>query len=178
MQAVKGALPFMFKKYIKDNFGNDYYKEILESLSADSQNVINGILVSHKMYPIDAYNEFLDAFMKKAGKDELMKFGRSKAEYQLRGLYGFITRLLSLEIIAARATKSFSNTYKYGSMVVEQNTPERIILKVEDFEYTEALAVVTLALVERIIEISSGKLFHSLYKNLDDKTTLFIFNVV
>jgi hypothetical protein len=178
MKGVRGALPFILKKYIKDNFGNDFYNEILDSLSIDGRNIIDGVLASSKMYSLTAYTEFLDAFANKAGKEELMKFGRSKAEHQLRGLYGFITKLMSRDMMAKRVSKIFTNTYNHGRMLLAENTPKRITLKVDDFEYTESLAWVSLAIIERVIEISTGKTYHSLFKHVDEKTTLFIFNVV
>jgi hypothetical protein len=132
---VKGTAVIPMREYVKKTYGSRY-QEWINSLSRDSQNILNAPL-SSCWYPIkpgilEPTQKICDLFH--GGKDDgALQVGRFSADEGLKGLYAVFLKVGSPGFIVSRGSRVITQYYKPCELKVVESCSDHATVQIVEF---------------------------------------------
>lgn len=115
---------------VRDLFGSDIERRLSQGLSEPFQTtLLSGSLVESGWYPASWYQQYYDGLSRLLPHEQEVarKIGRATTERDLDGIYQFILRLSSPELLARHFNKILRSYFRGGEVKVEVS-PGRFVL--------------------------------------------------
>lgn len=173
MAKVIGYLILQLKRYITENHGKEALDKILEECRPDTSEVISGVVFASQMYDLSIFQDFLDSFAEQTSKASVQDFAESIVKDQLKGLYGIVTKFLTVEKLMSRAQSMWEKQYDQGKLEVtaEDNA---FVISISDFPWNENYRILLMYYFRELVEIVTGKSkVTRSYKEIAPQTTEF-----
>lgn len=161
MSNYRGIAFLAAMKYIKQNYGEEGFAKVLESLPPEDRDVITGKLNPVTLYPMKAYISLLSATDKIFGKGDYAlcsDIGRFEANETFSGLYKVFLEVGNPQAVIGKASLAWRTLHDAGSLEVERTSDKYVKGKVIDFpDSHKAFCNVLLGYFAKVIEMSGAK---------------------
>jgi uncharacterized protein (TIGR02265 family) len=161
MSNYRGIAFLAAMKYIKQNYGEEGFARVLESLSPEDRDVITGKLNPVTLYPMKAYISLLAAADKVFGKGDYAlcsDIGRFEADETFSGLYKVFLEVGNPHAVIKKASLAWRTLHDAGDLEVEQTSDNYVKGKVTNFpDSHKAFCKVMLGYFGKVIEMSGAK---------------------
>ncbi len=159
---VKGTALVFLPTFIKEKFGEDQFKEWLESLPSESKKIYGKQILASQWYSLDdAFTVPLKSICERFYNGDpkaSWELGRYSADYGLKGVYKLLVRLGSPEALAKRAGSVIEKYYNPSKIDCVEAVKHHSILRVTKFpDWNRHIEYRIGGYMERGIEISGGK---------------------
>jgi hypothetical protein len=158
---VKGTAVESITKFVKANFG-DKYDNWVNSLSADSQQIIKETILPNGWYPIDlAMVEPTQKLCEMFYSNDLKgawESGRYAADIALKGAYKLFVRVGNPKFIITRAGGIISSFYRPGDVKIIELKQNAVAIYLSNFSEIHKVVENRIAgWIERALEINGCK---------------------
>ena len=177
MIQVRGDLIELARRYAIERFPPDVFAQILERISDPHRKVLSVPLDPDRMYPLELYQELLEAFQRIAGPDALAQCGIHQAEKQLSGLFGLVARMSTRSMLINGMNRMWRSVFDRGELELVANEPEHVVLRVHDFQFAEAHLRISEPYLARLVELAEKRLVRCKARRLGPGETDFDFDL-
>ena len=177
MGQVRGSFIYNLRKYIMKNFPREFYQDFLSRLDQEARKILEGMIISSRMYSLDVYHQTQDLFHKMAGEEHLVYYSRAQAESNLKGVFGLIARLISIETLINRMNKMWKTAFNQGRASLVDREGDNGTLRISEFRFTDSHRIATGAYLSRIIELADKCKVSYECKIIDPQTTDYVFTM-
>lgn len=167
---VLGNTLHQLKKYIIENYGQQYFDNLIKDFDPELKDILKNIISSGKFYDVRAKVELVTAFRNDKPEEEATKMTIVECDSQINWLYGLILRAISLKQAASLSgplwKKSF-NTGEQKSELSEDGKKIHVIIKT-GHKITPAYVKHIETYEKRFLEIVGKCQFKSSSKMIND----------
>jgi len=155
---VKGTGIIVLPGFIKQQFGEQGYRQWLEALTPQARQVYEGIIGINDWYPIRAtYLEPTEVLCRLFYRDDhkgAWELGRYSAEYALKGVYRAFVKLTSVQFFIRRAGVVLPTYYRPSAIEIAFQGERKTVLRIVQFpEYSPLIEQRIGGWIERSFEI-------------------------
>ena len=168
MIQINGNMLFRMKNFVIKSYGKEEFDKMLKDMPEDSRKVLSGIIISGKWYDMKIYEDLLQAVADVKGKEELFRLTVDLGKQQLRGLFGFISKLVSPQTVVNKAEGMWKTLHSQGRIEVADFTDDRILIKVHDFKFSDIHMLGATGYFKGLIEAVCQKEFNYTYRNTSE----------
>ena len=166
MITTNGSNIYMHVKYIKENMGKEVLDDILNDMKPEYAIVLKRPILSAESYDILILQDFLAVIEKKFGRNTLRDLGHHAVSIQLKGVFGFLMKFISIEKIAQKAPDMWNKMYSEGRIEVKREGDNIIKVIIDDFKVNDALMLGILYWMEGLVSMVMNKKTFSKAKRL------------
>lgn len=177
MTQVRGDLIELARKYVVERYPPDVFAQVLDCIAAPNREMLLVPLDPDRMYGLELYHEFLLAFQRVAGPDALAQCGIHQAEKQLSGLFGLVARMATRTMLINGMNRMWRAVFDDGGLELISNEPQRVVLRVHDFEFAEIHLRISESYMARLVELAEKRLVRCRARRLGPRETDFTFEV-
>jgi len=158
MIEVKGAGITYLPKLVKQKFGEEAYREWLDSLPEESKKIFNGQILASLWYPLEfggtiPEKKVLELFYHN-DVTKAREIGQFAADDNLKGIYRAFVKLGNPSYIISKAGSIMATFFKPARLEVTEKSKKRVIIRIVEFsEMTEMLEIHIAGWMERALEI-------------------------
>jgi hypothetical protein len=131
LASAKGTLLKHLEEFIVERHGQERWRMVLETLSADDRAAFEGLLLAGNWYPVGVWNRALKAYMSHHLTDtaaEMTAIARFVADRDLNTLFKVILRMRSAEFVLSRTDSLWSRYFDVGEFQQQQTEKRRFAL--------------------------------------------------
>lgn len=124
-------------EFVRENYGEEGFKRVLDALSDGDRMVLSEKILHVSWRPTKTFSNFLSAIDKVLGKgkrDLSREAGRFVAEHSLSKFYKVIIRLASPMKVLDRASELWKDFDDTGELQIEKTGPNSAIARVIDHQ--------------------------------------------
>jgi eukaryotic-like serine/threonine-protein kinase len=148
-------------KYIKQNYKEEGFTKVIESLSPEDKDVVMGKLNPVTLYPMKAYINLLSAADKIFGQGDYAlcsDIGRFEADETFSGLYKVFLEVGNPNAVIRKASLAWRTLHDAGDLEIEQTSDKFVRGKVTNFpDYHKAFCNVMFGYFAKVLEMSGAK---------------------
>jgi hypothetical protein len=171
MGLMRGSYFYSLRKYLAIHDNPELYESVLEKLDDESKELMEGMVISTRMYSLEIYQRILDKFYETVGEEEFLAYNRKSAEGTLQGIFGLVARLISVDTLVNRMKKMWKTAFDHGTPSLKKREGNKISMLVKDFTFSFTHALGTTQYIARIIEIAEKCDVDFDFNMLDETTT-------
>lgn len=161
MSNVRGLSANLAVKYIKQNFGEEGFAKVLESLDQQERDMFKGMMNPMGLYSAKAFINMINSADKLCGKgdyDICRQIGRFEAQEAFGGLYKVFLELGNPHFVIRRAPLAWRTLNDAGDLEVEQTGDKYVRGKVSNFpDPHKAFCWDLVGYFEKVLEMSGAK---------------------
>jgi hypothetical protein len=162
MIKIKGTALIDTIKGIKDRYGDQTYKNIVDQLKGETRALFErSLILPSSWYSLDAFAQFLEMYLKVAvqgNEQELIKRSEVLIERQLSGIYKWFVKLGSPEFVLNRISAVHRTYFQGVGIEVNLPSPGKAILKYTGFAKQHRLiGLIIIGFYRKALEISGAK---------------------
>ncbi|NWF91404.1 MAG: hypothetical protein HXY46_00675 [Syntrophaceae bacterium] len=162
MAEIKGTALIDTIKGIKDRYGDQIYKSIVDQLKGEARGLFErSLILPSGWYSLDAFAQFLETYLKVAvqgNEQELIKRSEVLIERQLSGIYKWFVKLGSPEFVLNRISAVHRTYFQGVGVEVNLPSPGKAILKYTGFAKQHRLiGLIIIGFYRKALEISGAK---------------------
>ena len=164
MVEVKGSAVTARVRFVRDRYGEQGYRKLKDSLSAESRRALDARVLPHAWAPFDLFIELNVRADELFGRGDLAlcrEMGRYSAEVNLPTLYRIFYKLGTPSFILRKAARLWDVHYSSGRLTVV-GLEDGARLRIEDFaEPHRAHCSSVVGWAERSVELSGGTITYA-----------------
>jgi len=161
MSNIRGMALAAAVKYIKQTYGEEGFKKVVEAMEAGDREVMAGSLNPVNLYSMKAYNSFLDKADKLLGKGDYelcRQVGIFEARETFTGLYKVFLEVGNPHFVIKKAGLAWRTLHDAGDLEVEQTGDKYVRGKVSNFpDPHKAFCWDLVGYFEKVLEMSGAK---------------------
>jgi predicted hydrocarbon binding protein len=161
MGNLKGQMVISTIKFLKTQFGEEKYKEVLARMSAVSRKVIEANIMYGQMVPIKPYIDLITVADQHLGKGNYAlcrRIGNVVAEEGIPKLYKVFVTNADPMFAINRLPNFWSHMYDSGKLTTQMETKNIVSVHIEGFvDAHKAYCWKVLGYFEKMLELAGGK---------------------
>jgi len=161
MSNMRGMALGAAVKYIKQTYGEEGFKKVVEAMEAGDREVMAGNLNPVNLYPIKAYTSFLDTADKLLGKGDYelcRQVGIFEAGETFSGLYKVFLEIGNPHFVIKKAGLAWRTLHDAGDLEIEQTGDKFVRGKITNFpDAHKAFCADLLGYFAKVLEMSGAK---------------------
>ncbi len=160
-QGLTGTGFIYRRNFVKENYGDKEWQQILNALSPDTRKLISGTILPAALYPQDAYAEFISTLKKVLGGDDPNKFARRVAKYvageEARGAYRSALTAANTDELIRKFPMIYKLQFSHGELKSTQKGPHHFIFEMTDPVEAELCQNSWTGFMQGLIELQGEK---------------------
>ena len=162
MAEIKGTALNDTIKGIKERYGDETYKNIVDQLEGETRTLFErSHILPSSWYSLDAFVEFLEMYLKVAvqgNEQELIKRSEVLIKRQLSGIYKWFVKLGSPEFLLNRISAVHRAYFQGVGVEVNLPSPGKAVVKYTGFAKQHRLiGLIIIGFYRKALEISGAK---------------------
>lgn len=159
---VKGTAVKSIRDYVENKY-KTRYREWLQVLPKESQEIINTNIYANNWYPIkdgaiEPTKAIAKLFFNNDTKEAAFQSGRYSAEVGLKGVYKIFIIIAKPSYIMQRASRVFQSYYNPSDMSVTNSTDKSMVLNITKFPEPNSIVEYRIAgWIQRALELTNCK---------------------
>ena len=132
-QGLTGTGFIYRRNFVKENYGDEEWRKILDALTPDTRALISGTILPASLYPQKAYAEFISTLKKVLGGSDPNKFARRVARYvageEAKGAYRSALTAANTDELIHKFPMIFKLQFSHGELKSTQKGPRHFIFE-------------------------------------------------
>ena len=132
-QGLTGTGFIYRRNFVKENYGDEEWRQILDALTPDTRALLNGTILPASLYPQKSYAEFISTLKKVLGGSDPNKFARKVARYvageEAKGAYRSALTAASADELVHKFPMIFKLQFSHGELKSTQKGPRHFIFE-------------------------------------------------
>ena len=162
MVEIKGSVVGDAMKIIKTNYGEDVYGRVLDKLKPQTRAIFDtDSFVLKNWYPLEAFNEFLDADLKvtaNGNEQELIRRSEELIEKQMSVIYKVFVKLGSPKFVLERIAAINQTYFREVGVSISFPTTTSAIVRLTGFEKSHRLIGLSIiGFYRKALDVSGAK---------------------
>lgn len=161
MSHIRGLVISATTKYIQQNYGEEGWNKVLNSLEPQDREVLKGKFSPMSFYPVKPYINLMKAADKVFGKGDFeicRKIGIYEAEDTFSGVYKIFLELGNPNFLINKASLAWRTFHDGGALEIEQVGDKYAKGKIVDFpEFDKCFCVNLVGFFGKVLEMSGAK---------------------